>query len=58
MEIGIGIIGLVIGAVVAWYLTGKMATSRARNILSDAEKDAEVIKKKKLLEKIIRPREC
>ncbi|MBF6627221.1 MAG: ribonuclease Y [Proteiniphilum sp.] len=50
MEIVIGIIGLVIGAVVAWFLTGKMATSRARNILSDAEKDAEVIKKKKLLE--------
>jgi len=31
-------------------MTGKMASSRARNILSDAEKDAEVIKKKKLLE--------
>lgn len=50
MEIVIGIIGLVIGALVAWYLTGKMANSRAQNILSDAEKDAEVIKKKKLLE--------
>ena len=50
MEIVIGIIGLVIGAVVAWFMTGKMASSRARNILSDAEKDAEVIKKKKLLE--------
>jgi len=50
MEIVIGIIGLVIGAVVAWFMTGKMASSRARNILNDAEKDAEVIKKKKLLE--------
>ncbi|MBK5194719.1 MAG: ribonuclease Y [Proteiniphilum sp.] len=50
MEIVIGIIGLVIGAVIAWFLTGKMASSRAQNILSDAEKDADVIKKKKLLE--------
>ena len=50
MEIVIGIIGLLIGAVVAWYVTGKMANSRARNIMSDAEKDAEVIKKKILLE--------
>lgn len=38
------------GAVVAWYVTGKMVNSRAQNILSDAEKDAEVIKKNKLLE--------
>ena len=50
MEIVIGIIGLVIGAVVAWFLTGKMANSRAQNILKDAEKDAEVIRKKILLE--------
>ncbi len=50
MEIVIGIIGLLIGAVIAWYVTGKMANSRAQNILSDAEKDAEVIKKKILLE--------
>ncbi|WP_286833153.1 MULTISPECIES: ribonuclease Y [unclassified Proteiniphilum] len=50
MGIVIGIIGLVIGAAVAWFITGKMANSRAQNILSDAEKDAEVIKKKLLLE--------
>lgn len=50
MEIVIGIIGLVIGAIVAWYFTGKIANSRAQKILSDAEKDAEVIKKNKLLE--------
>jgi ribonuclease Y len=50
MEIVIGIIGLIIGAAIAWYVTGKMANSRAQNILSDAEKDAEVIKKKILLE--------
>lgn len=50
MEIVVGIIGIIVGAVVAWYLTGKAANSRARNILSDAEKDAEVIRKNKLLE--------
>lgn len=50
MNIVIGIVGLLIGAVIAWYVTGKMANSRAQNILSDAEKDAEVIKKNKLLE--------
>jgi ribonuclease Y len=50
MEIGLGIVGLIIGALVAWYLTGQMANSHAKKILSDAEKDAEVIKKNKLLE--------
>lgn len=50
MDIVIGIIGLVIGAIVAWYLTGKAANSQAQKIMSDAEKDAEVIKKKILLE--------
>ena len=51
MNIVIGIIiGLVIGASVAWYLTGKTANSKAQRILCDAEKDAEVIKKKILLE--------
>lgn len=50
MEIVIGIIGLLIGAAIAWYVTGKTANSRAQKILSDAEKDAEVIKKNKLLE--------
>lgn len=50
MGIVIGVIGLIIGAVMAWYLTGKAANSRAQNILSDAEKDAEVIRKNKLLE--------
>lgn len=51
MQIVIGlVIGLLVGAVIAWYVTGKMANSRAQNILSDAGKDAEVIKKNKLLE--------
>lgn len=46
----VGVIGIVIGAFIAWYLTGKAANSHAQNILSDAEKDAEVIRKNKLLE--------
>ncbi len=50
MNIVIGIIGLVVGAIIAWYLTGKTANSRAQKILSDAEKDADVIKQKLLLE--------
>lgn len=51
MQIVIGlVIGLLVGAVIAWYVTGSMANSRAQNILSDASKDAEVIKKNKLLE--------
>ncbi|QRX63375.1 ribonuclease Y [Dysgonomonadaceae bacterium zrk40] len=50
MEIVIGIIGLIAGAVIAWFLTGKAANSRAQKILSDAEKDADVIRKKMLLE--------
>ena len=43
MEIVIGIVGLLIGAVVAWYVTGHMANSRAMKIVIDAEKEAEVI---------------
>ena len=46
MYIVIGIIGFIIGAAASWYLTGKAANSRAQKILSDAEKDADVIKKK------------
>ncbi|XGS85110.1 ribonuclease Y [Limibacterium fermenti] len=50
MEIVIGIISLLIGGGIAWYVSGKMANSRAQKMLSDAEKDGDVIKKKKLLE--------
>ncbi|MBF6598774.1 MAG: ribonuclease Y [Fermentimonas sp.] len=50
MNIVIGIIGLIIGAFVSWYMTGKAANSRAQKIMSDADKDAEVIKKKIILE--------
>lgn len=50
MNILIGIIGLLIGAAIAWYVTGKMANSRAQKILDDAQKDANMIKKNKLVE--------
>ena len=50
MNIIIGIIGLLVGAAIAWILSGRVANSKAQKILSNAEKDAEVIKKKKLLE--------
>lgn len=50
MEIVIGIVGLIIGAGLAWYFTGQSANSRSKKIILDAERDAEVIKKNKLLE--------
>ena len=50
MEIVIGIVALLIGAAIAWFASIKMANSRVNKMLSDAEKDAEVIKKNRLLE--------
>lgn len=50
MEIVIGIVSLIVGAGLAWYFTGQSANSRSKKIILDAEKDAEVIKKNKLLE--------
>ncbi|MDD2552500.1 MAG: ribonuclease Y [Dysgonamonadaceae bacterium] len=50
MEIVIGIVGLLIGAAIMWYFAGYSANSRYKRIVSDAEKDAEVVMKNKLLE--------
>ena len=50
MEIVIGIVGLLIGAAIMWYFAGHSANSRYKKIVSDAEKDAEVILKNKLIE--------
>lgn len=50
MEILIGIVGLFIGAAITWYLARHSANSRYKRILNDAEKDAEVVRKNKLLE--------
>ncbi|MDD2475493.1 MAG: ribonuclease Y [Dysgonamonadaceae bacterium] len=50
MEIAIGIVGLLLGAAIMWYFAGHSANSRYKKIVSDAEKDAEVILKNKLVE--------
>ena len=50
MEIVIGIVGLIIGAAIMWYFVFRAANSRYKKIVSDAEKDAEVILKNKLVE--------
>lgn len=50
MEIVLGIVGLLIGAAIMWYFAVHSANSRYKTIVSDAEKDAEVILKNKLLE--------
>ena len=50
MEIVIGIVGLLIGAAIMWYFAVQAANSRYKQIVSDAEKDSEVILKNKLVE--------
>ena len=50
MEIVIGIVGLLLGAAIMWYFAVRAANSRYTKIVSDAEKDAEVILKNKLVE--------
>ncbi|NLZ94849.1 MAG: DUF3552 domain-containing protein, partial [Bacteroidales bacterium] len=50
MEIVIGIVGLLIGAAIMWYFAVRAANSRYIKIVSDAEKDSEVILKNKLVE--------
>ena len=50
MEIVIGIVGLLIGAAIMWYFALRSANSRYTKIVSDAEKDAELILKNKLVE--------
>ncbi len=50
MEIVIGIVGLLLGAAIMWYFAVRAASSRYSKIVSDAEKDAEVILKNKLVE--------
>ena len=46
----IGIVGLIIGAAIMWYFAVQSASSRYKKIVSDAEKDSEVILKSKLVE--------
>jgi ribonuclease Y len=48
--IGIGIAGLAVGTIVTWISTKAIFKSRFQGIIDEAKKEAEVIKKDKLLE--------
>lgn len=50
MEIVIGIVSLLIGAAIMWYFAVRASNSRYKKMLSDAEKDSELILKNKLVE--------
>ena len=50
MEIIIGILGLIIGAGIAFVILSKKNSSKANSVLADARKEAEQIKKEKLLQ--------
>ena len=50
MEIIIGIVGLIIGAGIAFVILSKKNSSKANSVLADARKEAEQIKKEKLLQ--------
>lgn len=50
MEIIIGIATLVIGIILTWIVKDVMLKSKVKNRIEDAEKEAELIKKNKLLE--------
>ena len=50
MEIIIGIVGLIIGAGIAFVILSKKNTFKANSVLADARKEAEQIKKEKLLQ--------
>ena len=46
----IGVVGLIIGVVIAWIIGNTVTKSKSRKIIEEAEKDAETIKRNKLLE--------
>lgn len=50
MDIVFIVVAFVVGAVLAWVLNSVMAGSKAKRQLAEAEKEAEVMKKNKLLE--------
>ena len=50
INIIIGVVGLIIGAVIVWIAGNTVTKSKSRKIIEEAEKDAETIKKNKLLE--------
>ena len=50
MEITIGIIALLVGAVGTWIVYGKVLKSQSHKILREAESEAEVLRKDKILQ--------
>ena len=44
----IGIVSLLIGAAIMWYFAVRASNSRYKKMLSDAEKDSDLILKNKL----------
>ena len=50
MNIVIGVVAFLAGAGVAWFLIYKALSSRSRKIIREAEAEAEVIKKEKILQ--------
>jgi len=49
-EIIIGVAGVIVGAILTWILLNFVFNSKYKNKISEAEREAEVIKKNKLLE--------
>ena len=49
INISIEIAAFIIGAAVSYFVWNKALSKKAQNVLSDAEADAEVIKKDKIL---------
>jgi ribonucrease Y len=50
MEILIGVLAFIVGGLVAWFVIVKALNSRSRRIIREAESEAEVIKKDKILQ--------
>ncbi|MDR0505887.1 MAG: ribonuclease Y [Dysgonamonadaceae bacterium] len=49
-QIVIGIIGIILGAGISWLIMNYLVKSNSKKIIEDAQKEAETIKKNKLLE--------
>lgn len=50
MDIIFGVVGLVIGAIITWFVLNFLANASVKRRVEEAEREAEVIKKNKLLE--------
>ena len=45
-----GFVCLIVGGIIAWFFLSQMSTSKSKQIIEDAHKEAETLKKDKLLE--------